>query len=326
VSEPEPAEGRVVSLTSADLVVAVLAVQRGLVDEAGLDRFVDLVLTRRGEGKDTSFLGELLQAEAATEDDVRVLKLLRKEQGRRCQACQATTFLLPDQTEANTPCERCGGALLPRQEQVAGVEEPEDEVDEALGVVEEVFGGPERQAARWIDQGWAKLLLAAALVGALLLVGLAAQPDPVSDLVLPDPPPGTYRAVLWRVAGYDADGVLVELGAADVPNPDVVVTARLSYSLLVARGGAVEQLVKELYLRQAARNEPPPADLEVERVILAEGGELRFPWLPKLRRPPLRTSALPTPRPVTVALGDRTQSKEGLSLAHVPAIVGLEDR
>lgn len=33
---------------------------------------------------------------------------------RRCSACAEVTYLQPGQTGATTPCERCGGALLPR--------------------------------------------------------------------------------------------------------------------------------------------------------------------------------------------------------------------
>lgn len=39
---------------------------------------------------------------------------VRARQGRRCGSCGETTYLLPNQTSAATPCERCGQALLPR--------------------------------------------------------------------------------------------------------------------------------------------------------------------------------------------------------------------
>lgn len=38
----------------------------------------------------------------------------RARHARRCSACGEATYLQPGQTGATTPCERCGGALLPR--------------------------------------------------------------------------------------------------------------------------------------------------------------------------------------------------------------------
>jgi NADH pyrophosphatase NudC (nudix superfamily) len=38
----------------------------------------------------------------------------RARHARRCAACGEATYLQPGQTGATTPCERCGGALLPR--------------------------------------------------------------------------------------------------------------------------------------------------------------------------------------------------------------------
>ncbi|MCO5170227.1 MAG: protein kinase [Planctomycetes bacterium] len=55
----------------------------------------------------------LVETGALGRDAAREVEVARSRLARACAACRKVTYLLPDGSEAGTPCEHCGGALSP---------------------------------------------------------------------------------------------------------------------------------------------------------------------------------------------------------------------
>ena len=102
-----------ISLASSDVLVAVLAAQRGLLDPARLDELTDEVLEQRAQGRSASLLGLLVDKGLISPGQAGELKRLRAEHGRRCGACGETTYLLPGELQEHKTCEQCQGPLTP---------------------------------------------------------------------------------------------------------------------------------------------------------------------------------------------------------------------
>lgn len=100
-----------ISLASGDVVVAVLAAERGLLDPVKLDALTDQVLEQRAQGRSASLLGVLVDQGLISAGQASELKRLRAERGRHCSACGETTYLLPGEDVATKACEQCGAGL-----------------------------------------------------------------------------------------------------------------------------------------------------------------------------------------------------------------------
>lgn len=90
---------------SADLSLHVLALHKHVLPRPELD-----ALLQRAEREGRPL--EALLGEVCAAPELEKLLSMRARHGRRCADCGETTYLLPRQTEANTPCERCQGKLL----------------------------------------------------------------------------------------------------------------------------------------------------------------------------------------------------------------------
>ncbi len=91
---------------SADISFRLIALQKGLLTKERLDEAQAEARRRRVPLEQV--LAEAGDLDSAALDRVRET---RARHARRCSACGERTYLLPRQTVANTPCERCGGAL-----------------------------------------------------------------------------------------------------------------------------------------------------------------------------------------------------------------------
>lgn len=99
---------------SANLAFYAVVFAKGTVPRARLDE----ALTK-AVGGGAPLETVLVQTGALGRADCDELLRVRERLGRPCQACDGVTYLLQDQTEANTPCEYCGGRLLTREQQRA---------------------------------------------------------------------------------------------------------------------------------------------------------------------------------------------------------------
>lgn len=99
---------------SANLAFYAVVFAKGTVPKAKLDEALTRAVST-GAPLETT----LVQTGALTRADCDALLKIREQLGRTCQSCEGITYLLQDQTEANTPCEYCGGRLLTREQQKA---------------------------------------------------------------------------------------------------------------------------------------------------------------------------------------------------------------
>lgn len=96
-----------IALASGDVLVALLAAQRGMVDPGALDGLTDEVLASKARGRTTSLLGLMVDKGLLTSGQAADLKKARAEQARMCVTCSHTTYLLPGETVDTRTCEKC---------------------------------------------------------------------------------------------------------------------------------------------------------------------------------------------------------------------------
>ena len=93
---------------NANLSLHLVAIHKQSLPRAELDR---ALREANAQGRP---LEDLLREEGQIPgEELDKLLDLRQRHGRRCAACGKTTYLLPKQTEQNTPCEHCQGKLEP---------------------------------------------------------------------------------------------------------------------------------------------------------------------------------------------------------------------
>lgn len=93
---------------NANLSLHLVAIHKQSLPRAELDR---ALREANAQGRP---LEDLLRAEGQIPgEELDKLLALRQRHGRRCAACGKTTYLLPKQTEQNTPCEHCQDKLEP---------------------------------------------------------------------------------------------------------------------------------------------------------------------------------------------------------------------
>ncbi|MCO5170769.1 MAG: hypothetical protein M9894_30955 [Planctomycetes bacterium] len=99
---------------SANLAFYAVVFAKGTVPKAKLDAALTQAV-----GQGSPLEAVLVQTGALGRGDCDELLRVRERLGRPCQSCDGVTYLLQDQTEANTACEYCGGRLLTREQQRA---------------------------------------------------------------------------------------------------------------------------------------------------------------------------------------------------------------
>lgn len=85
---------------SAKFALLAIVFAKGTVPKAKLDEALDLAL-----GSDLPLETTLVQTGALKRAECDELVRAREKLGRVCRACDGVTYLLQDQTEANTACE-----------------------------------------------------------------------------------------------------------------------------------------------------------------------------------------------------------------------------
>ncbi|MGE0708173.1 MAG: protein kinase [Planctomycetota bacterium] len=91
--------------SSADRSTYLIVLHKRLLPQAELN-----ALAHESQQRQLPLL-RILEARLGPAELERVVKT-RARHARSCQACGRPTYLLPQQTEENTPCEHCGGRLL----------------------------------------------------------------------------------------------------------------------------------------------------------------------------------------------------------------------
>jgi tetratricopeptide (TPR) repeat protein len=100
-----------VKVSSADRAFGLICLRKGLVPADVLRDTEREITALRGQGQDVSLAGLLVERGELAEKQRARIEANRSKHGRPCQRCDHVTYLLPKQTDATTPCERCGGPL-----------------------------------------------------------------------------------------------------------------------------------------------------------------------------------------------------------------------
>jgi serine/threonine protein kinase len=94
--------------SSSNLCLHALALEKGVLSKAALDKALE-----EAGARDRPLERHLVEANQLSRDAARELEVARGKLARGCSVCRKLTYLLPKKTEAETPCEHCGGALQP---------------------------------------------------------------------------------------------------------------------------------------------------------------------------------------------------------------------
>lgn len=179
-----------ISLASGDVLVALLATQRGMIDPGALDGLTDEVLAQKSRGRSATLLGLLVDKGLLTNGQAADLKKARAEQARMCVTCSHTTYLLPGETVDTRTCEKCKRTLSGAK---AGETAPSGRVVAPAAISDRIPGPPPPATGRAAPAG-------AKPVGARP-VGAASASAPPATAVPPElaatvlePPPGAPGA------------------------------------------------------------------------------------------------------------------------------------
>lgn len=96
--------------TSADLSFRAVLLARKLLPADVIDQALS-----KAEARGQPLGRYLLESGKLEVEAFKLTEGIQARWGRACAACREVTYLLPARTEADTPCEHCGGALVPGQ-------------------------------------------------------------------------------------------------------------------------------------------------------------------------------------------------------------------
>ena len=266
-------------LASADVVAALLAIERGWLPAEQLDALAEQLRRQRSMGRSTSLLAFLLDRGLLDEARVEELKQARAGLGSCCPACGHVTYRHRPETP-EPACERCASQGPP----------PPPPPQPAVSDRRAVGVGALSLA---LIVGLPTLMLALPLVGLALLprvLGRLQAPQATTPLA----PQATAQPLLWAIEAPASRSFLY--GTIHLPDPrvtalpDVVETAlRASDELqgeLVLDAGTRASVQAEALLPEGERVQerlPPPLRARIDQVLRRHRQPALGPPLERLR-------------------------------------------
>lgn len=319
-----PSPGYDSGLASADVVAALLAIERGWLPAEQLDALAEQLRRQRAMGRSTSLLAFLLDRGLLDEARVEELKQVRAELGASCPACGHVTYREPGQPDLPAPpCERCASQGPPPPPPAPT---PASE-GRAVGVGALTLA---------LIVGLPTLMLALPLAALALLPRVLARLQ-APAAAAPLAPQATARPLLWAIEGPASRSFLY--GTIHLPDPrvtalpEVVETAlRASDELqgvLVLDAATRAHVQAEALLPEGERVQerlPPPLRARIDQVLRRHRQPPLGPPLDRLRPQALAmhlgqlewAADLAAGKPVLDQLLEDRARQEGL------VIVGLE--